>query len=100
MIIKKRTVFVCLCASILMLTVLAFTGCGGTDTEPSGKSTAGQTGAEEKVYSLGEAAKTDELEITITRVEKASEWTKTPPEGYEYAVVFIRAKNISDEAQA
>lgn len=99
---RKRIISGCVCAFALMLALFALAGCGETKEAPlkETKAAAGQAGEEEKVYHLGEAGKTDELEITVTKVEKAEEWTKTPEEGLEYVVVFIRARNISKEDQS
>lgn len=86
-------------AGAFLLMAVLLTGCGETQGQPSADpgSAAGQI---TKVYRLGETGKTDELEITVTKAQRAKEWTKTPKEGLEYVVVFIRAKNISGEEQS
>jgi hypothetical protein len=60
---------------------------------------AGTASAQDDPLGLGETGKTDTLEITITGVTKATEWTKTPKDGYEYVLVAVRATNISGEEQ-
>ena len=56
--------------------------------------------AADSVLGVGEAGKTEELEITITRAFKATDWINSPKEGYEYVVVSIHAKNISSEEKS
>ena len=58
------------------------------------------TSAEEEVYPIGEAGRTDNLEIMITKAEKAAEWINGPPEGREYVVVSFKVTNISKEKQS
>jgi hypothetical protein len=60
---------------------------------------AGPMSAQEAPLGIGETGKTDTLEITITGVTKATEWTKTPKEGYEYVLVAIRVTNVTGEEQ-
>jgi hypothetical protein len=44
--------------------------------------------------------RTDELEITVTKAEKAAEWINGPPEGHVYIVVSFKITNISKEEQS
>lgn len=103
---KKRITIPSKVAFTLMALLLLFvlSACGDKAQAPSsGSATAGnqaQAQVGEKLYQLGETAKTDQLEITVTQVEKAANWTKTPAEGYEYVVISIMARNISNEEQS
>lgn len=73
----------------------------GEVTPPSGGLVEGPIEEiKEKVYGLGEVAKGEDLEITITKVEKARDWINGPKEGREYVVVSFRVKNISGEEQS
>lgn len=87
-----------------MLLLFMLTSCSDKVEQPS--SVTGTTGTqpqapeEKKLYRIGETAKTDEMEITVTKVERAKEWTKTPAEGFEYVVFSILTKNISSEEQS
>lgn len=96
----KRMISVSICTFTLIIALFALTGCGETKEKPSEEAKAIAEQTVEKVYQLSEAAKTDQLEITVTKVEKAEEWTKTPQEGLEYVVVSIMARNISNEEQS
>lgn len=60
---------------------------------------AGTAAAQPPVMGIGETGKTETLEITISGVTKATEWTKTPKEGYEYVLVAIRVTNVAGEKQ-
>ncbi|MFP4483157.1 MAG: DUF4352 domain-containing protein [Thermovirgaceae bacterium] len=60
---------------------------------------AGTVTAQDAPLGIGETGNAGSFEITITGVSKASEWTKTPDEGYEYVLVAIRATNITGEEQ-
>lgn len=86
--------------AVLTILLLSFTvaGCGeknenGEPQTPASNKTA------DKIYQIGETGKTDNLEITITKVEKAAEWVNSPAEGNEYVVVAIKVTNISKEEQ-
>lgn len=48
---------------------------------------------------IGETGNAGSIEITITGVSKATEWTKTPKEGCEYVLVAVRITNTSGEEQ-
>lgn len=52
---------------------------------------------EEKVYGIGEYAKTGDYEVAIVKVTKPTEWVFEPEEGKEYVAIEISVKNISDE---
>ena len=53
-----------------------------------------------KFLHLGQAGRTDNFEITLTAVAKASYWTKDKKEDEEYVVVAIRVVNISNEEKS
>lgn len=63
-------------------------------------SSFGAAMAADAALGVGEAGKTDELQITITSAFKAADWINSPKEGYEYVVVSIHAKNISSEEKS
>lgn len=53
-----------------------------------------------KFLHLGQAGRTDNFEITLTAVAKASYWTKDKKEDEEFVVVAIRVVNISNEEKS
>lgn len=57
--------------------------------------------AEEKtLFQLNEKGVTENLEIEVTNVVRATQWTKTPTEDREYVVIAIKVTNISNEEQS
>lgn len=94
-------VSICVVGFILALSTLS--GCAEKGEEKAGNSTPpspAATPAKEQVYSIGEAGRTDNLEIMITKVEKAAEWINSPAEGREYVIVSFKVTNISKEKQS
>ncbi|MBU7006556.1 DUF4352 domain-containing protein [Phosphitispora fastidiosa] len=87
----------------LFLILFLLAGCDekaaekGADTQ-SQSPAAVQT--EERAYQIGEPGGTDELEIAVTKAEKAAEWINSPPEGREYVIVSFKVTNISKEEQS
>jgi hypothetical protein len=55
---------------------------------------------EDKIYQIGETARTDTFEITVTDVQKAKDWIISPDKGYEYVFVYFRIKNVSKKKQS
>jgi len=53
-----------------------------------------------KFLHLGQAGRTDNFEITLTAVAKASYWTKDKKEDEEYVVVAVRVVNIANEEKS
>ena len=98
---KMIKVSICVVGFILALSTLS--GCAEKGEEKAGNSTPPSpavTPAKEQVYSIGEAGRTDNLEIMITKVEKAAEWINSPAEGREYVIVSFKVTNISKEKQS
>lgn len=91
------------CIFSLLIVLMAISGCGEKeDIKVEGNET--QTFSVEQTESpalqIGQAGKTDTLEITVTKAEKALEWINATAEGREYVVVAFKISNISKEEQS
>ncbi|MDR1579157.1 MAG: DUF4352 domain-containing protein [Synergistaceae bacterium] len=100
---KIKSVKGCVCSLCLLLALFTLAAYGEKPAEKdadiqSRPQAAEQT--EERIYRIGEAGGMDELEITITKVEKAAEWINSPPEGREYVIISFQITNLSDEEQS
>lgn len=88
-------------AAVLMLALLAGCGQNGEQkVEKSSSQKASSGPAEKTALQIGQAGRTDDLEITVTKVEKAAEWINSPAPGREYVVVSFKVVNISKEKQS
>lgn len=109
----KSSIVRMLSALLVACTLFSAAGCaeGGAETEvvsaseaeasEAAKNTdAAEAPATDQVLAVGEAGRTEDLEISITNVQKATEWINSPPEGSEYVVVALKITNISDEEQS
>ncbi len=96
--IYKRGLFLVLA---LVFALAALAACGAKDAKSAESPASSAAPAKEaKALALGEAGRTDELEITVTKAEKAAEWINGPPEGHVYIVVSFKITNISKEEQS
>lgn len=79
-----------------IIMIFALVGCGRKPNvdENMGKQEEQQ---KDKVYGIGEYAKTEHYEVAIAKVTKPTKWKFEPEEGKEYVAVEISIKNISDE---
>lgn len=87
----------------ILLIFLTLSGCAEQGEEKARYSeppSPAATPAEEQEYPIGEAGRTDNLEIMITKVEKAAQWINSPGEDREYVVVSFKVTNISNEKQS
>lgn len=88
---QNRRMKIAICVISLLLILFTLSGCAEKVEEKAGKSTTpspAATPAKEQVYSIDEAGRTDNLEIMITKVEKAAEWINSPEERREYVVAL------------
>lgn len=88
--------------ALVFTLVLTLTGCGEEKTNNgNGTSKNGNdTQKEEKVYGLGEYAKTEHYEVAVIKVTKGvtnKNVAYTPAEGKEFVAIEISIKNISEE---
>lgn len=100
---QKNRINVSIYVLCFMLVLFALSGCAEKSEENAANGadpTPTDTPAQEQVYQIGEAGRTDTLEIMITKTEKAAKWTKDPPEDREYVVVSFKVTNISAETQS
>lgn len=97
---KNNKMKVLICVLSFMLMLFALSGCVENDEEKAANSADPSPATEDRVYSIGEAGRTDNLEIVVTKAEKAVEWINGPPEGHEYVVVSFKITNISEELQS
>ncbi|NLZ27339.1 MAG: DUF4352 domain-containing protein [Firmicutes bacterium] len=99
---KNRLIWVwALCFSLVI--ILAVAGCNGEEIQNGSveqDDTPGIEEEEERSYGIGETGRTDKLEITVTKGQKATEWATSPPEDHEYVIVSLKIKNISKEEQS
>lgn len=104
--VKKAIYLLCM---ILMFSIM--TGCNNESkkdksedkatektTEKSSKDT--KKSEEKTLFQLNEKGITENLEIEVTNVVRATQWTKTPTEDREYVVIAIKVTNISNEEQS
>lgn len=101
----KQNIRIKVSISALSILLIFFTlsGCAEQGKEKARSSeppSPAATPAEEQIYPIGEAGRTDNLEIMITKAEKAAEWINSPAEGREYVVVSFKVTNISKEKQS
>ncbi|MFZ2490682.1 MAG: DUF4352 domain-containing protein [Thermoanaerobaculia bacterium] len=99
-----------LIAGALLLAFVIVAGCGEKAAESEAGATASNVTAEASEAATppaeasplqpGEFGKSDPFEIRVTKVEKASGWTKEPPAGHEYVVVTVEVKNVSGETKS
>jgi hypothetical protein len=100
---QNNRIKVLACILSFMLVLFTLSGCAEKVEEKVGNSetpSPAPTPTKEQTYQIGEAGRTDNLEIMITKVEKAAEWINGPPEGREYVVVSFKVTNISKEKQS
>lgn len=100
---RRKTIKVLICVLSLLFVLFALVGCGEKASEKDGnneKPTSSDSQPEDILYQIGETGSTDELEIMITKVEKAAEWINGPSQGREYVVVSFKVTNISEEEQS
>lgn len=100
---QNRKIKVSICVLGFMLMLFTLSGCAEKGEEKAGNSATPSPAAapaKEQVYPIGETGRTDNLEIMITKVEKAAEWINGPSEGREYVVVSFKVTNISKEKQS
>jgi hypothetical protein len=100
---RNNRIRVSICVLGFILVLFTLSGCAERGEEKTGNSappSPAATPAKEQVYPIGEAGRTDNLEIMITKAEKAAEWINSPAEGREYVVVSFKVTNISKENQS
>jgi hypothetical protein len=104
---KRATVLIP--AALLLVSVIV-AGCGREAVEseagPPASNVSAETAesplqpADASALQTGEPGRSDPFEIRVTKVEKATGWTKEPPAGHEYVVVAVEVKNLSGESKS